>query len=117
MTFGESISSCLRNYATFAGRASRSEFWWFMLFSFIAQAAGSALSDKLGALIGIVVLLPTLAVGSRRAHDIDKSGWWQLVGLIPLIGWIIVIYWFAQRGEAGPNRFGDEPADVAGVPV
>src|SRR4051812_46512456 len=106
MTFGESIGTCFRKYAEFKGRASRSEFWWFMLFTFLAQAAGSVISDKLGALIGLALLLPILAVGWRRAHDIDKSGWWQLISLIPIIGWIIVIYWFAQVGSAQPNRFG-----------
>ena len=112
MTFGQSISHCFSHYATFQGRARRSEFWWFILFTFLAQAAGSVLSDKLGALIGLAVLVPTLAVGARRAHDIDKSGWWQLINFIPILGWLLLIYWFAQPGEPGENRFGAAPAEV-----
>jgi uncharacterized membrane protein YhaH (DUF805 family) len=112
MTFGESIATCFRKYANFKGRAGRSEFWWFILFTFLAQGAASILSDKLAAVVSLAVLVPTLAVGWRRAHDINKSGWWQLVGLIPIIGWLLVIYWFAQPGEPGDNRFGEPPADA-----
>jgi uncharacterized membrane protein YhaH (DUF805 family) len=117
MTFGESIKVCLAKYAGFSGRASRSEFWWFLLFAILVQAAGGAIQEVLGALVGLALLLPSLAVGARRAHDIDKSGWWQLVGLIPIIGWILVIYWFAQPGAAGDNRFGAAPADAVPAPA
>jgi uncharacterized membrane protein YhaH (DUF805 family) len=111
MTFGQSISTCFAKYATFKGRASRSEFWWFILFSVLVQAACGILSDKLSALASLALLLPTLAVGARRAHDIDRSGWWQLLNFLPIIGWLVLLYWYCQRGEDAANRFGEAPAD------
>jgi uncharacterized membrane protein YhaH (DUF805 family) len=105
MTFGESIQVCFKKYADFTGCASRSEFWWWALFVLICSMALGAVSNKLSGLFAIGTLLPYLAVGARRLHDTDKSGWLQLVGLIPLIGWIIVIYWLIQPTKV-PNRFG-----------
>lgn len=104
MTFGESIQTCFSKYADFTGRASRSEYWWWFLFVFLATMAASVVNDKVSALFSIAVMLPGLAVGTRRLHDIDKSGWFQLLFLIPIIGWIILIYWAAQEGKE-PNRF------------
>lgn len=104
MTFGESIQTCFSKYAEFSGRASRSEYWWWFLFVFLATMAASVVNDKVSALFSIAVMLPGLAVGTRRLHDIDKSGWFQLLFLIPIIGWIILIYWAAQEGKE-PNRF------------
>ncbi len=105
MTFGESIKACFTKYAAFDGRASRPEFWWFVLFTFLVSAGTSMVSQTLSGLFSLAVLLPSLAVGARRLHDIDKSGWWQLVGLIPFIGWIIMIWWCVQDSKE-PNRFG-----------
>ncbi|MBI4289937.1 MAG: DUF805 domain-containing protein [Betaproteobacteria bacterium] len=110
MTFGESISTCLRKYATFDGRAGRPEYWWFFLFSFLVQMAGGMVSQALAGLLSLALLLPILAVGARRLHDIGRSGWWLLVGLIPLIGWLVLLYWFIQRGAEGVNAYGDAPA-------
>ena len=104
MTFSESIQTCFSKYADFTGRASRSEYWWWFLFVFLATMAASVVNDKISALFSIAVMLPGLAVGTRRLHDIDKSGWFQLLFLIPLIGWIVLIYWAAQEGKE-PNRF------------
>lgn len=109
MTFSESIRVCFSKYATFTGRASRSEFWWFVLFLVLASAACGVVSDKLSAAFTIATLVPAMAVGARRLHDVDKSGWMQLIGLIPIVGWILVIVWCTQAGKE-PNRFG--PADV-----
>lgn len=104
MTFVESIQTCFSKYADFSGRASRSEYWWWVLFVFLATMAAGIVSDKLSALFSLVVMLPGLAVGARRLHDIDKSGWLQLLYFIPLIGWIILVYWAVQEGKE-PNRF------------
>ena len=104
MTFGKSISTCFSKYATFDGRASRPEFWWFFLFTFLASAAAGMVSETLSGLFSLAVLLPSLAVGARRLHDVDKSGWFLLLWLIPIIGWIILIVWAAQEGKE-PNRF------------
>jgi uncharacterized membrane protein YhaH (DUF805 family) len=104
MTFGESISTCFSKYATFNGRAPRSEYWWFVLFTFLVSLATGMVSQTLSGLFSLAVLLPSLAVGVRRLHDIDKSGWFLLLGLIPIVGWIILIVWAAQEGKE-PNRF------------
>jgi uncharacterized membrane protein YhaH (DUF805 family) len=111
MTFFDSIKTCFSKYAEFNGRASRSEFWWWVLFVFLASAAVSILGDAFSALFSLAVLLPNIAVAARRLHDIDRSGWWQLIILIPLIGLILMIYWCVQPGKE-PNRFGP-PASEA----
>jgi uncharacterized membrane protein YhaH (DUF805 family) len=104
MTFGESISTCFSKYAAFEGRAARSEYWWWFLFTFLASAASGIVSDKLSAIFSLLVLLPSLAVGARRLHDTDRSGWFLLLWLIPIIGWVVLIIWFIQDGKE-PNHF------------
>jgi uncharacterized membrane protein YhaH (DUF805 family) len=96
MTFTESIQTCFSKYADFNGRATKSEFWWWVLFVILATVAANILSDKLGLLVSIGTLLPYIAVTARRLHDTNRSGWWQLIGIIPVIGWIIMIVWCAQ---------------------
>jgi uncharacterized membrane protein YhaH (DUF805 family) len=105
MKFEESIRVCFTKYATFEGRASRSELWWFVLFLVLVSAACSIFSDKLSAVFTLATLVPAVAVTTRRLHDTDKSGWMQLVGLIPIVGWILIIVWCCQVGKE-PNRFG-----------
>jgi uncharacterized membrane protein YhaH (DUF805 family) len=104
MTFGESIRICFSKYADFAGRASRAEFWWWTLFIILTSLAAGIFSDKLSALFSLATLLPSIAVGARRLHDISKSGWLQLLYFIPVVGWIILVYWAAQPSRE-PNRF------------
>jgi uncharacterized membrane protein YhaH (DUF805 family) len=104
MTFGESIQTCFSKYATFEGRATRSEFWWFVLFTFLASAAASIVSPTVSGLFSLAVLLPSLAVGARRLHDTDRTGWFLLLDLVPIIGWIILIVWMVQDSK-NPNRF------------
>ena len=105
MTFQESIKACFGKYATFSGRASRSEFWWWVLFLLLATAAAGIVNEKLTGLVSLAVLLPNLAVTARRLHDIDRSGWWQLIGLIPIVGVLVMLYWCVQPAAAA-NRFG-----------
>lgn len=111
MTFTDSIRHCFTQYASFSGRASRSEYWWFMLFLLLASAACGIVSDKLSAVFSLATLVPAIAVAARRLHDTDKSGWMQLIGLIPIVGWILVIVWLCQVGKE-PNRFGPPPPDA-----
>lgn len=117
MDFKQSVIRCVRDkYADFNGRASRPEFWWFALACFLVAVVFNLLRlELLGALVNLALLLPSLAVGSRRLHDIGKSGWFQLIWLIPLIGWAIMIYWLVQP-SAGPNAYGEGPAP-ADVPA
>jgi uncharacterized membrane protein YhaH (DUF805 family) len=94
---GEAVSTCLRKYATFEGRASRPEYWWFALFGFIVSRGGIidglAHTFILGLVVGLALLLPSIAVRVRRLHDTGRSGWWSFIVIIPLIGaiWLIVL--------------------------
>ena len=106
MNFLQSIETCFTKYALFDGRASRSEYWWFYLFFALSWAVGSVMSPAIGTIVGLVLLLPYFAVTARRLHDINNSGWLQLIGFIPLVGWIILIVWCATEGEKKKNRFG-----------
>lgn len=100
MNFGQAISSCFAKYATFSGRASRSEFWWFMLFEVIVLGVTSMFSTTLYGIAALVFLLPVLAVGARRLHDTGRTGWWQLLSLT-VIGSLVLLYWFVQPGREG----------------
>ena len=104
MTFGQSIKTCFSKYADFSARASRSEFWWWVLFTFLVSAGLGMISEIVAGLFSLATLLPYLAVGARRLHDTDRSGWWQLLSLIPIIGWIVLLIWFVQEAKE-PNRF------------
>jgi uncharacterized membrane protein YhaH (DUF805 family) len=104
MTFGESIRTCFSKYAAFEGCASRSEYWWWFLFTFLASAGAGMVSQVLSGLFSLGVLLPSLAVGARRLHDTDRSAWFLLVWLIPIVGWIVIIVWAIQDRKE-PNRF------------
>jgi len=115
----------LVKYADFEGRARRSEYWLFTLFLWIvglvalvliaAAAAGDESGGAAGgviilvALASLAVFLPSLAVTIRRLHDIDKSGWWILIGLLPLVGGLILFIFSVMDGTRGPNRFGPDP--------
>lgn len=111
----------LKNYATFTGRARRKEYWMFTLFNFIVLAVLSILDGALGlvsyeagvgvlsGLYSLVVLLPSLAVLVRRLHDTDRSGWWVLISLVPLIGVIVLLVFTCLDSKTGDNRFGAYP--------
>ena len=95
MNFGQAISTCFAKYATFSGRASRPEFWWFFLFQILVSIVASMLGDVVAGLVSLALLLAALAVGARRLHDIGKSGWWQLI-MLTVIGLLLLIYWWVQ---------------------
>jgi uncharacterized membrane protein YhaH (DUF805 family) len=109
MTFIDSIKTCFNKYALFEGTASRSEYWWFYLFTVLAPFILRAFSDILSGLLSLAILLPSIAAGARRLHDTDRSGWWQLLWFVPLVGWIVLIIFLAQESRA--NRYA-RPADV-----
>ena len=112
MTFGQAIGSCFNKYATFSGRAARAEYWYFVLFNLLLSLAAGIVDAGSGVASGVAVLvtfLPGLAVTVRRLHDIDRSGWWTLIFLLPVIGAVMLVVWLASRGTAGPNRFGMDP--------
>ncbi len=111
----------LKKYAVFDGRAQRAEYWYFALFSIIISivlvivdgATGSFNEETgFGLLSGIytlAILIPTIAVGIRRLHDTNRSGWWILIGLIPIIGFIILIVLFVIDSDQGENQYGSNP--------
>ncbi len=106
MPFQQAIRTCLAKYATFTGRASRSEFWWFTLFQVLAVVVAAAIYRHLGTLVMLALLVPSVAVGARRLHDIGKSGMFLLIGLIPFVGHLILLYFFVQP-SATSNAFGN----------
>lgn len=118
MDFASAVRVCLTTkYATFAGRASRSEFWFFTLFlwvvSLIAVVIDEAiLASDVGAIsliFTIATIVPSIAVNARRLHDVGRSGWWQLLILIPLLGWIALLVWWCTKSDGGENAFGPSP--------
>jgi uncharacterized membrane protein YhaH (DUF805 family) len=120
-SFVEAVKTCFTKYATFSGRARRSEYWYFTLFTILCQlilgivgniifgAPENGGSNILQSLFSLAVLVPSLAVFWRRMHDIDKSGLWFFLNLIPLIGQIVLIVFEATDGHPGENRFGMSP--------
>ena len=121
MDFMTAVRTCLSKYVDFSGRARRSEYWYFALFSFLVSFVSTILdlvlgTDYEGAASGglvntvasLVLFLPSLAVGVRRLHDTDRSGWWILIGLIPIIGWILLIVWFCTDSKPD-NQYGPNP--------
>lgn len=127
MTFSESVITCFRKYVTFSGRATRSEFWWFVLFNMIVGfviklfdgllfGGGPASTGSLGSLHSLVIFLPAISVQVRRLHDLNKSGWWYWMWLIPVIGWIALFVWNISEGSRGDNQFGPAPRNDAPEP-
>jgi uncharacterized membrane protein YhaH (DUF805 family) len=104
MTFAESIRTCLQKYVDFNGVASRPEFWWWTLFTVVTAMLLGTISSTLNIVFNLAALLPSIAVMARRLHDTDRSGWWQLLMLIPIIGAIVVLVFCAQKGKR-PIRF------------
>lgn len=98
-----------KKYAVFSGRASRSEFWWVYLVNAIISAVVNLTNSEaltiLGGIYSLATIVPSLALGARRLHDVNRSGWWQLLGIIPIIGWIILIVWWATGPKPEGTRF------------
>lgn len=118
MGFGEAIGACFSKYITFAGRARRAEYWYWILFTFLLQfGAGFVLgvigqgriASPVSLLISLVLFLPGLAVLARRLHDTDRSGWWWFICLTG-IGAFVVLYWLCLEGTKGTNRYGPRTA-------
>jgi uncharacterized membrane protein YhaH (DUF805 family) len=124
MGFGEAVQSCLRQYVGFSGRARRSEYWWFFLFVVIVSVVASVLDALLGTvsddtnlgligtIVGLALVLPTIAVSVRRLHDTSRSGWWYLLVLIPIVGSIILIVFYCLDSH-GDNQYGPSPKAAA----
>lgn len=116
-----------KQYVDFNGRTARTPFWYYVAAYIVLYIAASILDGMFGfgafspygfyyysprpitALLSLALLLPTLGLAVRRLHDTDRSGWWVLIGIIPVVGWLVLIYWYAQPGSSGSNKFGDAP--------
>ncbi|AXF19244.1 DUF805 domain-containing protein [Burkholderia pyrrocinia] len=122
MNFSEAVRSVLNQYAKFEGRARRAEYWYFALLSGILSVVGQVIGAMgrdagvitlllLGVifLISLALIIPGIAVSVRRLHDTGRSGWFLLIGLIPIVGGILLLVWMCSRGTEGPNRFGTDP--------
>lgn len=107
----------VKRYVDFSGRARRKEYWMYVLFYMIFAiavgiVAGIIRMPLLTSLYSLALFLPTLGVSVRRLHDLGKSGWWFLLGLIPVIGGIILLIWFCTEGEQANNQYGPNPKAV-----
>jgi uncharacterized membrane protein YhaH (DUF805 family) len=117
MSFGDAISTCFSQYVTFTGRARRSEYWYFFLFILLVEVAAVVIGavihfSLLGTVVSLAVLLPHLAVAVRRLHDTGRSGWWVLVGIIPLIGTVMLIVFFATDATPAGDKYGPAPKQL-----
>ncbi len=109
MTFMESVQTCFSKYCDFNGRASRAEYWWWVLFTFIVGVVCGAISEYLGGVANLALLLPSLGVLWRRLHDMGRAGGYFFFVFIPLVGWIFLLYWLVQPSQPMANRFGAQP--------
>ena len=116
MNFQTSIKTCFNKFAVFSGRASRSEFWFFVLFGFLGGIITIIIdvmilgypyeeNGPINLIFSVAIIIPSIAVAARRLHDINKTGWWQLLW-ITIIGGILLIIWHATEGENKKNKFG-----------
>jgi uncharacterized membrane protein YhaH (DUF805 family) len=115
----------LKKYAVFSGRARRKEYWYFFLFNLLITIvllvidgmAGTLIAEGgiglLSSIYGLAVLIPFFAVAVRRLHDTDRSGWWLLIWLIPLIGAIVILVFTVQDSKPGENQYGSNPKGAA----
>lgn len=113
MNFQQAVTSGFQNYVTFSGRAARSEYWFWTLFSLVVAIVTSILDAVLGLgilqpLSSLALLLPSIAVAARRLHDLDRTGWWLLLAFTG-IGIILLIVWDCTKGTTGPNQYGPDP--------
>jgi uncharacterized membrane protein YhaH (DUF805 family) len=124
MGFQDAIRSVFGKYATISGRAARSEYWWWVLFIFLSSAVLGVVDRALfgrevqilGAVFSLATLLPSICVAGRRLHDRDMSAWWLLLWFIPVIGWLVLLYFYVTPGTPGPNRFGPDPLGGSAPP-
>ena len=116
MGFVDATKSFFSRYVDFAGRSSRSEYWWPQLAIIIGLVVLGLLGGLLGETIGgailgiayLAIIIPSIAIGVRRLHDMDKSGWFYLLALVPIVS-LLLLVWFCMKGTTGPNRFGPDP--------
>ena len=129
MSFVDAVRSVLTQYAVFSGRSRRSEYWWYTLFAVVVSLVASQIDAALGSqvvsiILALALLLPGLGVSIRRLHDTGRSGWWLLIGLVPVVGVIVLIVFYVQDSQPMTNAYGPSPkhepvvdGDVAAAPA
>lgn len=132
MTFGMALKAFWSNYRNFKGRARRSEYWFIQLFLVVTNLGAAVIDLALmdgdvdrfianggGGIVGLIWILativPALAVLIRRLHDTNRSGWWALIGFVPVIGTIVILFFTASDSDQGENRFGSSPKGAAPI--
>lgn len=109
VSFTYAVQLAFQKYFDFNGRSTRAEYWWFSLFTFVGSILLSMINPIFQSLFALITLIPSLSLGVRRLHDINKSGWWLLLWFAFLIGWIILIVWAIQKSDAWNNKYGPYP--------
>ena len=113
MNFPTAITTCFSKFATFSGRATRREFWWFYLFTILLSwFAQMAVGASVAGVVSLVFILPLWSAGARRLHDIGRTGWWQLIAFT-VIGIIVLIVWYSTDSEKAANKYGEYVAPTA----
>ncbi|HCI7192724.1 TPA: DUF805 domain-containing protein [Acinetobacter baumannii] len=107
--YQQAILTCFKKFADFKGRARRREFWYFELFCVLLSLLLSFMNEDLATLAMLITLIPNIAVNVRRLHDIDRSGWWMLIALVPIVGVLLLLFWAAQEGNPSANQYGESP--------
>ena len=119
-SFPQAVKLGFKNYFKFSGRATRAEYWWWLLFIVLAGIVLAVVDTLtgtmgmfgdeglLGFLFDLATLVPSLALGARRLHDINRTGWWLLLWFVLVIGWIVLIVWAIKRGDECPNKYGPD---------
>ena len=111
------------HYFDFEGRVGRPTFWYFVLAYFVILLGVAIIQSIIGLhhfltwLLHLALLLPSLGLAARRLHDTDRNAWWLLIGLVPIVGWILLIYWYTLPGTSGRNQFGSEAAPMPSAPT
>jgi uncharacterized membrane protein YhaH (DUF805 family) len=139
MSFNDAVKSCWSQFATFSGRARRSEYWWFYLFSILVSSGSFLIAGILGGtavgvggqstggvvlgllfmiagVVNLALLIPGLAVFCRRLHDTGRSGWWWLIGIVPFVGSIVLLVFLCSDSQPENNRYGPSPKSPGGLP-
>jgi len=110
MGFVQAVKTCLGKYVEFGGRASRSEFWWFALFQFVLLLIAQLFGERVYVVVALALLLPSIAAAARRLHDIGRNGWYLLINFIPVVGTLVLIYFWVQPTKPESNPWGAPPA-------
>ena len=122
VSFPDAIRLGFQHYFDFRSRSTRAEYWWWVLFVILTQQALNVVNIRIGILFGLAVLIPGLSLGTRRLHDINKSGWWLLMwvgiflirfGIFLIAPVIVLIVWHTKRSDEGTNKYGPDPRQAA----